>query len=266
MQSSSQRPGSRAFTLIELLVVIAIIAILAAILFPVFANAKEAAKKTSCLSNTKQVAIAVTLYAGDNDDTVFPFQYVTTDGAPSYKFWFGTLNFITGKYDLSAGILSPYLKNGQITDCPSAGNMPSGGSNMPIAYAANGNLFFGNTGQISTNYSMVEEPADTIFMGDVGMLSGSTVTRYNILWVPNASTHLHARHGGEVANISWMDGHSKSHKLYYYNVDAVDANGAIDHNVLKNNHLGELLKYAKEDPSSGTLSLRDQYYYLLDKP
>src|SRR5687768_9671457 len=60
----------RAFTLIELLVVIAIIAILAAILFPVFAQAKEAAKKTHCVSNTKQVALAALMYAGDYEDVL----------------------------------------------------------------------------------------------------------------------------------------------------------------------------------------------------
>lgn len=66
----------RAFTLIELLVVIAIIAILAAILFPVFAQAKEAAKKTSCLSNLKSIGMAMTLYQGDSDD-YFPNTNVT---------------------------------------------------------------------------------------------------------------------------------------------------------------------------------------------
>jgi prepilin-type N-terminal cleavage/methylation domain-containing protein len=60
----------RAFTLIELLVVIAIIAILAAILFPVFAQAKQAAKRTGTISNVKQTALAITMYAGDYDDTV----------------------------------------------------------------------------------------------------------------------------------------------------------------------------------------------------
>ncbi|MFX8934016.1 prepilin-type N-terminal cleavage/methylation domain-containing protein, partial [Acinetobacter baumannii] len=60
----------KAFTLIELLVVIAIIAILAAILFPVFAQAKEAAKKTTCLSNTKQIAVSQLLYSHDYDDGV----------------------------------------------------------------------------------------------------------------------------------------------------------------------------------------------------
>ena len=60
----------KAFTLIELLVVIAIIAILAAILFPVFAQAKEAAKRTACLSNAKQIALSQKMYSGDNDDVL----------------------------------------------------------------------------------------------------------------------------------------------------------------------------------------------------
>ena len=62
----------RAFTLIELLVVIAIIAILAAILFPVFAQAKMAAKKTVAISNAKQIALALNMYATDSDDTIMP--------------------------------------------------------------------------------------------------------------------------------------------------------------------------------------------------
>ena len=70
-------PSKRAFTLIELLVVIAIIAILAAILFPVFAQAREAAKKTSCLSNQRNVGLALIMYTVDHDDHYNMLQYFT---------------------------------------------------------------------------------------------------------------------------------------------------------------------------------------------
>jgi prepilin-type N-terminal cleavage/methylation domain-containing protein len=63
------------FTLIELLVVIAIVAILAAILFPVFAKAKEAAKRASCISNSSQIGKATMMYMGDNDDRIPPRNY-----------------------------------------------------------------------------------------------------------------------------------------------------------------------------------------------
>ncbi|HDP88997.1 MAG TPA: prepilin-type N-terminal cleavage/methylation domain-containing protein, partial [Thioalkalivibrio sp.] len=74
--------SSRGFTLIELLVVIAIIAILAAILFPVFARAREKARQTQCLSNLKQICLGWAMYAGDYDETVMPVQvgfYPATD-------------------------------------------------------------------------------------------------------------------------------------------------------------------------------------------
>ncbi|MES2465576.1 MAG: prepilin-type N-terminal cleavage/methylation domain-containing protein, partial [Armatimonadota bacterium] len=66
---------SSGFTLIELLVVIAIIAILAAILFPVFAQAREKARQTSCLSNVKQICLALNMYAQDADETYPPARY-----------------------------------------------------------------------------------------------------------------------------------------------------------------------------------------------
>lgn len=78
----------RAFTLIELLVVIAIIAILAAILFPVFAQAKMAAKNTACLSNARQIAMAVTMYVSDVDDTMpifYAYSTLPPAGTPGHK-------------------------------------------------------------------------------------------------------------------------------------------------------------------------------------
>jgi prepilin-type N-terminal cleavage/methylation domain-containing protein len=100
---------NRAFTLIELLVVIAIIAILAAILFPVFARAKVAAKKTVTLSNLKQVSLASMLYMGDYDDMTIPlFTYNPADQTYPSSFGFHY-------YPL---LLLPYTKNEKVFLCP----------------------------------------------------------------------------------------------------------------------------------------------------
>lgn len=93
-----------AFTLIELLVVIAIIAILAAILFPVFAQAKLAAKKTQSLSNLKQINTGVLMYAGDHDDTL-PRTMDTSSGAPETISWWAIHSYQEA--------LNPYIKNGK---------------------------------------------------------------------------------------------------------------------------------------------------------
>ena len=92
----------RGFTLIELLVVIAIIAILAAILFPVFARAREKARQTSCLANSKQLNLGVIMYMQDYDETFPPLM-------------FGTALGVVSMFD----VVMPYVKNNQIGDCPS---------------------------------------------------------------------------------------------------------------------------------------------------
>lgn len=97
----------KAFTLIELLVVIAIIAILAAILFPVFAQAKEAAKKTQCLSNVKNIATAAQIYASDYDDTVLP--WLTCSGLATYCVGGPTLS----DNRIWTGAIQPYVKSGK---------------------------------------------------------------------------------------------------------------------------------------------------------
>lgn len=105
----------RAFTLIELLVVIAIIAILAAILFPVFAQAKEAAKKTSCLSQSRQVAMAFMMYNSDNDDKMPGLLEGTAPINGGSIFWV--------PYDQQ---IAAYVKNDNIYKCPddNAGSKP----------------------------------------------------------------------------------------------------------------------------------------------
>ncbi len=99
------RTRGKGFTLIELLVVIAIIAILAAILFPVFARAREKARQTSCLSNMKQIGTAVMMYAQDYDE-MMPSFHITPWGSNARLF---------GHYDL----IGPYTMNEQVFVCPS---------------------------------------------------------------------------------------------------------------------------------------------------
>src|SRR5213596_1298043 len=102
------------FTLIELLVVIAIIAILAAILFPVFAQAREKARQTSCLNNVKQIGTGYMMYLQDYDETFPP--HVTERTAPA-----GTPDTAVDRYPYSyRSKLAPYTKNYGIFKCPSA--------------------------------------------------------------------------------------------------------------------------------------------------
>ncbi len=98
--------NKKGFTLIELLVVIAIIAILAAILFPVFARAREKARQTSCLSNVKEIALGALMYVQDYDET-FPYYAQGSYSVDPWVFW--------------PHQFQPYIKNWQVYGCPSIG-------------------------------------------------------------------------------------------------------------------------------------------------
>lgn len=101
----------KAFTLIELLVVIAIIAILAAILFPVFARARENARKANCMSNLKQIGIAVMMYVQDYDET-----YMVGESTTPLRYWYN--------------VLDPYTKSKQVFICPDVGVAGNTGNNI----------------------------------------------------------------------------------------------------------------------------------------
>lgn len=139
---------SKGFTLIELLVVIAIIAILAAILFPVFAQAKNAAKKSSDLSNLKQIAIAQLTYAADNDDLFTGNSLVKNGPAGNYNGFWGSglaLGWDDPTLDYTAmwtRAVYPYTKNRDILVSPS--------NNGPVA--GNDDIWDGTKNQTKTNY------------------------------------------------------------------------------------------------------------------
>lgn len=130
MSIVSQRDKGRAFTLIELLVVIAIISILAAILFPVFARARENARRASCQSNLKQIGLGFRMYAQDYDERFVPY-YIYDDYPNDLQWW--------------PDLIYPYTKSYQLYICPSDSNPTSysshrkAGDPNPIVYSYNPN-------------------------------------------------------------------------------------------------------------------------------
>jgi prepilin-type N-terminal cleavage/methylation domain-containing protein/prepilin-type processing-associated H-X9-DG protein len=208
------RTRSRGFTLIELLVVIAIIAILAAILFPVFARAREAARSTSCKSNLKQITTAVAMYVQDYDE-ILPHGGNSSPVIPSR--WYH--------------LTDPYIKNAGVLKCPSY---------QPLrGYGTNQNLMDWNFG---VALAEVQMPADTVLIGDAAQCNGNVSSDYVVKnWIQyqtnltdwqfapprdrndnatgrytstgsNETRRLIPRHS-EMCNVGYLDGHVKAVRL-----------------------------------------------------
>lgn len=176
------RQKNRAFTLIELLVVIAIIAILAAILFPVFAQAKEAAKKTTCLSNQKQIGTAAMIYMADCDD-VMPItrpidpatglNYASNIVWPASRYLLPT-DASPVTRSMWANAMEPYMKSWDMWKCPSGNDVtiitphvapPNGGSDVHFSYSINPYVN-------SYSHTGVSLPADTVMFTETGKVRG----------------------------------------------------------------------------------------------
>jgi prepilin-type N-terminal cleavage/methylation domain-containing protein/prepilin-type processing-associated H-X9-DG protein len=197
------------FTLIELLVVIAIIAILAAILFPVFARAREKARQASCESNVKQLMLGYMMYASDCDQT-FPTDWVTAAGGTPW----------TNHYSWRA-MIYPYVKNTQLYSCPSdpadvytgalAGQCINDEGWLLGGYGDNTVHWDGAPptppGVLWCNETQIDSPAELIIIGD------SSYGGHQISYEPDTLGYVRTdpgatRHNGG-ANYGFADGHAK---------------------------------------------------------
>ncbi|MCE5238908.1 DUF1559 domain-containing protein [bacterium] len=183
------------FTLIELLVVIAIIAILAAILFPVFAKAREKARQTACLSNVRQLGTAVMSYAQDYDEMIPPHD----DGDSGITDW---------RWYTFQMRLNPYVKNYQILKCPSDSGYtaPPTASGRWWSYGFNA----GELGYSGLALARAVVPAETLVLFDAteddGGIDGNDDRPYQIPTDPMYNIHNNG------LNACFLDGHAKWYK------------------------------------------------------
>jgi prepilin-type N-terminal cleavage/methylation domain-containing protein/prepilin-type processing-associated H-X9-DG protein len=199
---------SRAFTLIELLVVIAIIAILAAILFPVFAKARERATRTACLNQMKQIGTALMMYGSDYDDKLPP----RGNGN-------GVVNFVdnAAAEPNFLGSLVPMLGTTEIFACPTA--LPDANPGFR-PYKKNDTSYFGNAVVMGRLLTRVPNPSGIVYLQEYDVRRNAAY--YRPLWFPATNTYsfwhtripditgreqytsLHAGGG----NLVYVDGHA----------------------------------------------------------
>lgn len=248
MSCVSKRKSSRVgFTLIELLVVIAIIAILAAILFPVFAQAREKARAISCISNLKQLGLAVHMYSQDWDE-IMPGVWnwnpcglyahspylINEEPDPDDPFGYP----ITQQDALQICQTCPYVKNGQLYIDPSRGMWCSYGMAWPVMSGGNANVDGAPIGWVPVGPGLgaFERPAETVMILETGiwpgtdecnaltwegiysgcdMRQGSGAFSYAYPYVYEPTTNpwsaplpLHQ----EKSNVTFVDGHAKAMK------------------------------------------------------
>ena len=212
VSSTSLVPSRQnAFTLIELLVVIAIIAILAAILFPVFAQAREKARAIACMSNMKQVGTAGQMYVQDYDERIF---FRSTTNPASTR-----INTATSGNPLKWwNMLMPYIKNNQVYKCPSDDPKlvadSSGNLVIPRSYAAAASAE-------ALSLAQVARPVDTIVITEAWSRDAKGTLMNTETWLeafdgdmapdplrPGSMLKYANRHQGGM-NCTFFDGHAK---------------------------------------------------------
>ena len=206
---TARRPG---FTLIELLVVIAIIAILAAILFPVFARARENARRASCQSNLKQIGLGILQYTQDYDEK-YPMAYYTgrdvqtNTSMPGYKFTVSDTNGVPSHWISWMDITFPYIKSVQIFVCPSATFTPD----VIPSYGYNRQISHSTDDQIPIALATVQRPSECVLILDYNNPTGTYAQPLDgNYWANsnNGTEKIVAPHL-EGGNVAFADGHVK---------------------------------------------------------
>lgn len=225
---------SSGFTLIELLVVIAIIAVLAGLLLPALAGAKQRALQVKCLNNEKQLALTSSLYSGDYADGLVANGGVQSAGDSGPKLWVlgGYHNFeeaftnVAFLIDPKRAAFAPYLKSKDVYKCPSDKTtvVVSRGRPVPQVRSYSMNVYLGPTAamsdRISSSYRVyrktgdIAAPVDTFLFQDLTPQSLCTPA-FVVLMPPLAYSqffHLPATHHNHRGVVSFTDGHAEAHR------------------------------------------------------
>lgn len=206
--NAGQRP-ERGFTLIELLVVIGIIAILAAILFPVFAKAREKARQITCASNMRQLGMAAMQYTQDNDE-LLPGAAEALRGDGRIGGWIFYNDILAdaapNKFDVTRGSLYGYIGNRQVYVCPSDAAGQYSGDSYAINSCVEGADSV-NGIRLGKSLSSFDNPVSWMLFGEEAAGDYHTAST-NDGYLNRAVDFLSERHS-EGQNVSFLDGHAK---------------------------------------------------------